>query len=92
MKETPKQAVALRYRQGEDPAPVVLAKGKGLVAEAIMQLALQSKVPIVKEEALVKFLEPTEVGQTVPAEAYHLAAEVIAFVWKLDRQMKNKRL
>lgn len=89
MGETSKRAVALRYRKGEDPAPMIMAKGKGHVAEAIMELARQSHVPIVKEEALIKILEPSEVGDTIPIEAYQLAAEVIAFVWKLDRQLRK---
>lgn len=91
--EYEKRAIALRYRKGEDPAPVVLAKGKGTVAEAIMELARQAGIPTMVKPELASLLELTEIGEAIPPEAYKLAAEIIAFVWRLDRQIKtdNKR-
>lgn len=86
-----KQAVALRYHAGEDNAPVVLAKGKGVIAEAILELAEQAGVPSVADKELVGLLSLTEVGEAVPPEAYRLAAEAIAFVWRLDRKLQKRR-
>lgn len=84
-----KKAIALRYKKGEDPAPIVLAKGKGTVADAIIELAQQAGIPTVAKPELASLLELTEVGEAIPPEAYQLAAEIIAFVWRLDRQIKN---
>jgi flagellar biosynthesis protein len=84
-----KRAIALRYKKGEDPAPIVLAKGKGTIAEAIMELANKTGIPTMAEPELASLLELTEVGEAIPPEAYKLAAEIIAFVWRLDRQIKS---
>ncbi len=46
------KAIALRYRQTEDEAPVVLAKGQGLVAEAILELARAAQIPTVADGEL----------------------------------------
>lgn len=91
MRETIKKAVALRYKKGEDPAPIVLAKGNGTIAEAIMELAKRSHVPTLAKPELMALLEATEVGEAIPPEAYKLAAEVIAFVWKLDNLMQRRK-
>ncbi|HEX2952854.1 MAG TPA: EscU/YscU/HrcU family type III secretion system export apparatus switch protein [Bacillota bacterium] len=84
-----KRAIALRYKKGEDPAPIVLAKGKGTIAEAIMELANKAGIPTMAEPELASLLELTEVGEAIPPEAYKLAAEIIAFVWRLDRQINS---
>ena len=51
------KAVALRYREKEDYAPVVLAKGRGYLAEAILALARQAGVPVLEEPELLQLLE-----------------------------------
>lgn len=89
--EERKQAVALRYKAGEDAAPVVLAKGKGVIAEAIVELAKQVGIPAVADQELLSLLAATEVGEAIPPEAYQLAAEVIAFVWRLDRELQRRQ-
>ena len=90
MVEERKQAVALRYHPEEDEAPIVLAKGHGPIAEAILELANKAKVPTVEEPELITMLEAIEVGEAVPPEAYHLVAEVIAFIWRLDHKVREK--
>ena len=83
------KAVALRYREKEDYAPVVLAKGRGYLAEAILALAREAGVPVVEEPELLAMLEKVEVGEYIPPEAYTLAAEVIAFLMRLEGRLER---
>lgn len=87
MKEQINEAIALRYQEEEDHAPLIVAKGKGEIAEAILELAHQSGVPTLKDPELVKLLEGVEVGEYIPPEAYALAAEIIAFIWRLEEKI-----
>jgi|SRR5690554_1008311 len=85
------KAIALRYRQAEDEAPVVLAKGQGLVAEAILALAREAKVPTIADPDLYKLLEGVEIGGYIPPEAYQLTAEILAFIWQLEEEVGKER-
>lgn len=86
MEEKLIKAIALRYRQAEDEAPVVLAKGRGPVAAAILELARQAKVPTVADPTLYHLLEDVEIGGYIPPEAYQLTAEILAFIWQLEEK------
>jgi flagellar biosynthetic protein FlhB len=74
-------AVALRYDQEKDRAPVVVAKGKGTIAERIVDIAKRHEVPVVRKEELARSLfSSVEVGDEIPPEFYRAVAEIIAFV------------
>lgn len=81
-------AVALRFDPDQDDAPVVLAKGKGYIAEAILELARQAGIPAIEEPELLQLLEGVEIGQYIPPEAYTLVAEIIAFLMSLDERAR----
>jgi flagellar biosynthesis protein len=85
------EAIALRYRQAEDEAPIVLAKGRGLVAEAILELARQAQIPTVADPELCQLLDGVEVGGYIPREAYQLTAEILAFLWQLETKAGKKQ-
>lgn len=88
--ENPKRkAVALRYDPEEHEAPVVTAKGKGYLAERIIELARQSGVPVKEDPQLVEYLGLLDIGQEIPPELYQVVAEILAFVYRLGR--KNMR-
>ncbi|AEH44071.1 flagellar biosynthetic protein FlhB [Thermodesulfatator indicus DSM 15286] len=77
-------AVALKYQAGEMPAPQVLAKGEGLVAQRIKEVAEEAGVPIVENPPLAQALyKEVEIGEYVPAELYQAVAEVLAYVYRL---------
>ncbi|HHY90907.1 MAG TPA: flagellar biosynthesis protein FlhB [Clostridiales bacterium] len=79
-------AVALRYDSKIEDAPVVLAKGKDLIAQKIKELALEHEIMIVENKGLARTLYYTvEVGAQIPPELYQAVAEVLAYVY----QMKN---
>ncbi|HWE09025.1 MAG TPA: EscU/YscU/HrcU family type III secretion system export apparatus switch protein [Solirubrobacteraceae bacterium] len=76
-------AVALRY-DGNLPAPVVVAKGKNLVAVQLRRIATENNVPIVPDPPLARSLHASvEIDRMIPAELYAAVAQVLAFVYRL---------
>jgi flagellar biosynthesis protein FlhB len=97
MKELPKAtvvitnptfiAIAIRYEQGKDQAPVVLAKGKRLIAERIRDEARKRDIPIVEDKPLARGLyEIAEPGEEIPQEFFAAVAEILAYVYSLKGQ------
>ncbi|NCU16263.1 EscU/YscU/HrcU family type III secretion system export apparatus switch protein [Pallidibacillus pasinlerensis] len=84
--ENRKEAVALTYTGEDNAAPVIKAKGKGMVAEQIIQLANEHNVPIYEDKALVELLGQLDLNETIPEELYKAVAEVLAFIYRLDRK------
>ena len=83
-------AVALRYDPSTMRAPVVVAKGTRLVAERIRDLALEHSVPIVQKPELARTLYRTlEVGHPVPESLFRAVAEVLAYVYQIDRRVEK---
>jgi flagellar biosynthetic protein FlhB len=79
-------AVALRYREGEENAPVVVAKGAALVARRIRELAEKHSVPLVENRTVARLLyDKVEVGREIPVELYQAVAEILAVVYSLRR-------
>ena len=77
-------AVAIKYDQKSMPAPVVIAKGEGFVAQKIRDIAKENKIPIVENKPLARaLLLQVEVGEMVPEDLYRSVAEVLAFVYRL---------
>jgi flagellar biosynthesis protein FlhB len=82
-------AVALQYDYEKMAAPVVIAKGAGVLAQRIRRLGLENNVPIVERKELARALYATvDIGQPVPAEQYAAVAEVVRYVY----QLKGKKL
>ena len=86
-----RRAIALGYDPKTDHAPKVLAKGIGPIAEAILNIAREHNVHIHQDEALVRSLYILELGQEVPEKFYIAIAEVLAFVYRLDKGMRRKK-
>lgn len=84
------KAVALSYKKG-DAAPSVIAKGESFLAEKIIDVAKQNKVPIVKDKKLVEDLTKIDLGDNIPPELYQVVAEVLVFVSNLDKQEEYRR-
>ena len=88
----PQKAVSLRYKAGKDPAPKVTAKGQGLVAKRIIALAKEHHIPIKEDPDLLQVLSQVEVNQEVPASIYQMVAELLAFVYKVNKEYKPKKV
>ncbi|MBI2432818.1 MAG: flagellar biosynthesis protein FlhB [Candidatus Hydrogenedentes bacterium] len=85
-------AVALRYDMGTMAAPVVVAKGARLQAERIRQIALEHNVPIVQRPELARLLYRTvEINQSIPESVFRTVAEVLSFVYQIDRRAEKQR-
>ncbi len=77
-------AVAIRYDPENNRAPVVVAKGRRLLADRIRDIARQHNVPIVPNRPLARALyENVEVGWEVPADLYAAVADVLAYIYSL---------
>jgi flagellar biosynthesis protein FlhB len=77
-------SVALRYEQGVDKSPLVVAKGKGAFALRIRKIAEESRVPVLERPELARILyKSVKEEQPVPAGLFVAVAEVIAFVYKM---------
>ena len=96
-----KKAVALKYEAERDLAPKVIAKGRGHVAEHILETAQKNAVPVYQDKTLVNMLMALELDREIPPELYKAIAEVMAYVYKMDkshgqakaaRELERKRM
>jgi len=85
-----KEAVALRYNSYYDDAPAVLAKGKGIIAENILEKAIKSEIPIQEDPSLVELLGKLNINENIPEELYQAVAEVFVFIYKTDQEAGKK--
>jgi flagellar biosynthesis protein len=81
-----KLATALRY-PGEG-APTVVASGRDLLAERILEVAAEAGVPIHQDPLLAEALTQIELGSEIPQEMYQAVAEVLIWALRLDEQAK----
>jgi len=83
MDKSPK-AVALKYDGKKDKAPRVVAKGRGAIAEKIIDIAKEHHVPLYEDKNLIQILEALDLETEVPPELYRAVAEVLAFIYRLN--------
>ncbi|MFA7655100.1 flagellar biosynthesis protein FlhB [Acidithiobacillus thiooxidans] len=77
-------AVALRYKEGEQRAPMLLAKGADLVAAKIREIAAEHHIPIVEAPPLARALfHHVELEQEIPVSLYRAVAELLAYLYQL---------
>ncbi len=81
-----KEAVALRYVPDRDQAPRVTAKGSGIVAQKIIELAEKHGIPIKEDPALVEVLAQLDFYQEIPPGVYVVVAEILAFVYSMSQR------
>lgn len=82
------QAVALTYENGA-PAPKVVAKGRGLVAEQIIGVALEAGVFIHESKELVSLLMDVDLDQQIPPTLYRTIAELLAWLYHIESAQKS---
>ena len=83
-----KQAIALSY-DPSDEAPKIIASGRGILAEKIIEKAKESTVPLHRDDKLAETLSRLEIGDMIPPELYEVVAEILIFVDSMDK-LKNK--
>ncbi|QER41796.1 hypothetical protein F1847_03170 [Thermodesulfobacterium sp. TA1] len=91
MKDLNKQktAVAIKY-EPEEEAPKVVAKGKGYLAELILEIAKNNNIPIKKDSKLVQELYKLEIEKPIPPELYKTVAAILAWAYNLNQKLKDK--
>ena len=89
IKDKIKKAVALKYDREKDTAPRVTAKGTGLIAEKILELAEKEGVPITEDPDLVTALAQLDFYDEIPPELYRAVAEILAFAYRINNKMRN---
>ena len=85
----PKVAAAIKYDSAHDSAPRVTAKGRGAVAEKIIQLARKHNVPIKEDPVLVQILSKLEINEHIPPELYKAVAEILVFMYSLNDRYRD---
>lgn len=78
-------AIALAYQTG-DAAPRVVAKGRGLIAQAIIERAREHGVFVHESEDLVAMLMQVELDENIPPHLYLAVAELLAWLYRLERE------
>lgn len=84
-----RKAVALKYDPAKDKAPIVAAKGQGELAERIIELAQEHKVPIQEDASLIEVLSKLDIDQEIPPELFVIVAEILSFVYRADREARD---
>jgi flagellar biosynthetic protein FlhB len=80
-------AVALRYQHDSMATPIVVAKGKNLLALRIRQIATEHHIPLVENPPLAQALyKSVDVGREIPPHLYRAVAEILAYIYKLARR------
>jgi flagellar biosynthesis protein len=79
-----KKAVALKYHPKADGAPKLIAKGKGNIAEKIIQIAREHNIYIEHDPDLIEVLSQLDINREIPPELYVVVAELLAFVYALN--------
>ncbi len=84
-------AIALRYKRGEDAAPVVVAKGQRKMAQRIREIAEQNNVPIVEDKPLARALfKVAVIDMSIPEDFYKAVARILAQLEFLDKRRRER--
>ena len=82
-------AVSLKYRPESDNAPRITAKGKGKIAEKIIKIAKEHNIYIHEDPDMIEVLSQFDINDEIPPDLYLVAAELLAFVYSLNKNMAS---
>ncbi|MCA3247101.1 MAG: EscU/YscU/HrcU family type III secretion system export apparatus switch protein [Tagaea sp.] len=82
------RAVALKYERGGDEAPIVKAKGEGLLADKIVEIARAHGVEVRSDRDLVRLLDAVDVDSPIPLEAFQAVAEILSYIYRKQDKLK----
>ncbi len=77
-----KKAVALKYDETQNSAPIIVASGMGYVAEKIVEIANDNGVPVYEDNSLATVLTQMELGKEIPPELYQTIVDIYAYFLK----------
>jgi flagellar biosynthesis protein len=87
MTEKMRKAAVLKYKHQVDRAPALVAKGRGVLAERILEMARKHRIPIQSDPALVEVLSQLDIDQEIPPDLYRAVAQVLAYVYSMTRKL-----
>jgi len=82
--EKPEKAVALSYDPNRADAPQIVAKGKGALADRILEIAFAAGIKVRQDADLVEILEAVDLDREIPIEAFQAVAEILAYVYRAN--------
>ena len=85
-----RKAVALKYKPRSDSAPKVIAKGKGKVADKIIEIAREHNIYIHNDPDLIEVLSQLDLSEEIPSDLYIVVAELLSFVYSLNREERPR--
>jgi type III secretion protein U len=78
-------AVALKYEPNEDPAPIILTMGTGIVADQMIKVAIEYNVPVMRNVELARDLyNKGEISRYIPEDTYEAVAEILKWIKALE--------
>ena len=89
-KDDLRMAASIRYDKKKDDAPLLTAKGRGLLADKIIELARKHDIPIKEDPALVSILCRLDIDEEIPPELFRAIAEILAFVYSTNERYREK--
>jgi flagellar biosynthesis protein len=84
-----KLAAALKYDREKDQAPKLVAKGRGYLAEKIIEMARKAGVPLKSDPSLVQILCRLDMDEQIPGELYRAVAEILAFIYTMNERRRD---
>ncbi len=90
-REKRKSVVAIKFQPGQQSTPEVVAKGRGVIAEKIIEIAKQNNIFIHEDPDLVEVLSKLDIKQEIPPDLYKVVAEILLFVYKLNNRGKIQK-
>ena len=88
--EKQQRAVALKYDARGGNAPSIVAKGRGGLAEKILEVAKENNIPIHEDPDLVEVLSQLDTGKEISPELYQAVAEVLIFIYKMNQKKMER--
>ncbi len=89
-KEKSERAVAMRYDKKKESAPRVIAVGRGNIARKIIDIAKSHNIPLYRDADLLEVLSKIDIGKQIPVKLYRAIAEILVFVYSLNKKRKDK--
>jgi flagellar biosynthesis protein len=89
--EPRKKVIALKYDPSNQSAPKLLAKGQGNVADRILAIAVEKGIPLYRDPELLEVLSQLDVGAEIQPELYQAVAEVLIYIYKMNRKRAGQR-
>lgn len=89
MSKSEEKAVALKYNEKQDTAPVVIASGYGQTAEKIINIAEQKGIPVFRDDSAASMMCMLQVGANIPEELYEMVAAIYCQILSVSKKIRQ---